>query len=109
MSSCNDRTYRKIPILKGLLACAVLMVVCNIAFIVTYFIISIRLRIKAKSDTHTPEVMYQQQAATVRWSEQATNSNTYMNYPPQQPQQPHPATSPWPSAPPAYDLVSEKF
>ncbi len=43
---CPARTFRKLPVLKGLLSCAVLMFVSNIIFIVVYIITYISLRDK---------------------------------------------------------------
>lgn len=107
---CDSRTFRKVPVLKGLLACAILMLICNIVFIVTYLIVSIRLRVKAKSKIQTPDVVYQQQSAAIQWGEQPSN----IAYPAHQHQLSYPmqtlqTKAQWPSAPPSYDIYSEKF
>lgn len=114
--SCTSRTYRKLPVLKGLLACAVLMLVCNIVFIITYLIVAIQVRMKANSDIRTPDVTYQQQSGAVHWSEQPSYASADVSYPPHQHQHqqlyPNPNMQippPYPSAPPAYEISSEKF
>lgn len=48
--SCTKRTYRKLSVLKGLLSCAVLMLVSNILFIIVYIIAYISLRNKGVSN-----------------------------------------------------------
>jgi hypothetical protein len=111
--TCNSRTFRKVPVLKGLLACAVLMAVCNIVFILTYLIVSIQLRLKRRSYKRTPDIVYQQQLGSVRWSEQPSYHRSDINYIPRQYQPSYPMqstqrTSQLPSAPP-YDLYSAKF
>ncbi len=112
--SCNSRTLRKVPVLKGLLACAVLMLICNIIFIGTYLIVSIQLRAKKRSNIHTPDVMYQQQSTAVQWAEQPPYHLSNGTHPPHQhhplyPMQTTQPTSPLPSAPPPYEMVAEKF
>jgi hypothetical protein len=110
--SCNDRTSRKLPVLKGLLACAIVMLVCNIIFILTYLIVSIRLRLRTRSHRQTPDVVYQQRLGSVYWPEQSNNSSN-INYLPRQqqssyPLQPTQRQSQLPSAP-SYELYSVKF
>jgi hypothetical protein len=114
MYSCDSRTFRKLPVLKGVLACAVLMLVCNIIFIGTYLIVSIRLRAKTRYNIQTPDVMYQQPSTAVQWTEQPSYHPSAMAYSPYRNQESYPipnrqATSEWPSAPPPSYEMSEKF
>ncbi len=112
--SCTERTWRKVPVLKGLLACAVLMLICNIVFIAIYLIVSIRLRVKARSNIPTPDVMYQQQSDTAQWGRQLSYHPSSLDYSPNQHRRSHPigytqTRSQLPSAPPSYEMSSEKF
>jgi hypothetical protein len=89
------------------------MLVCNIVFIVTYLIVSIQLRLKARSYRQTPDVMYQQELGSVHWPEQTSRYPSSINYLPRQQQasyamQPTQRQSQLPSAP-SYDLYSAKF
>lgn len=43
---CTSRTFRKLPVLKNLLSCAIVLLVSNIIFIIVYIITNIRLRAK---------------------------------------------------------------
>ena len=108
--SCTEHTLQKIPVLRGLLACAVLMLICNIIFIVTYIIVFIRLRIKEKSDNQAPDVVYQQQTASVYWGDQSSHNSAHMSFPPQEyPTENIPTTLQLPSAPPPpYEMSVNK-
>jgi hypothetical protein len=46
---CTTRTYQKLPVLKGLLSCAVLLLVSNIVVIAVYLAVFIWLSAKPKS------------------------------------------------------------
>ena len=66
---CTERTFRKLSVLKALLACAILMLVCNIIFIIAYIVASIRFRNHQKSNPQQMNVAYQQQSASVHVGE----------------------------------------
>jgi hypothetical protein len=113
---CTARTLRKLPVLKGLLSCAVLILLCNVIFIAAYLIAWIKSRGKARSTTQQPDIMYQHQSATVQMGRQPPHHPNNMAYHPHQhhPQHLYPvqyiqAESQWPSAPPPYGMYSEKF
>jgi hypothetical protein len=63
--ACTPRTLQKLPLLKGLLACAVLMFLSNIGYIVTHIAISIWLRKKAPSNSIQMEATYHQNTTVV--------------------------------------------
>ncbi|CAF1192789.1 unnamed protein product [Adineta steineri] len=87
---CTSRTFQKLPILKGLLACAALMLISNIIFIIVYIIFSIKLRMDKSSNTEQLNVGYQQESAAVHIGGQPSYHPSNMAYPPQQ----YPQTSP---------------
>ncbi|CAF2778455.1 unnamed protein product [Rotaria sp. Silwood2] len=108
--SCTSRTLRKLPVLKGLLACAVLMLVSNILFIVIYSIVSIRLRRKARCNTQQPNVAYHQQSAAVQLGSPPPYYPSTTAYPSNQHQYLYPVQdAQLPSAPPPYETNSHKF
>jgi len=72
---------RKLPYLKGLLACAVLMALSNLAYIVTHISVSIWLRNKANADIKQMNATYQKQSASVDFGHQQRQIPTSMNYP----------------------------
>ena len=86
---CLLRNARKVPLLKGLLACVVLMFICNIIFVVICAIISIRLYRKANSNTRQLEVMYEQQTDNLYWGEQSQRENNLQVIEPSAPPPPY--------------------
>lgn len=112
--SCNARTWKKLPILKALLACAIAILVSNVVFILTYLIVSIRLRARRRSLRRTPEVNYQSQSPFVDWSRLSSytpSNRADLSYQHQQSYPMHPIQrqNQWPSAPPSHQIYSEKF
>ncbi|CAF0793129.1 unnamed protein product [Adineta steineri] len=66
----------KLPILKGLLACAILMFLSNIAYIIAYTAISIWLCMKARSNIVHVEAVYQNNVDSVRIRQQQPDDPT---------------------------------
>ncbi|CAF1113769.1 unnamed protein product [Adineta steineri] len=66
----------KLPILKGLLACAILMFLSSIAYIIAYIAISIWLCKKGTSNTVHTEAVYQTNVESVTISQQQPDSLT---------------------------------
>ncbi|CAF3716728.1 unnamed protein product [Rotaria sp. Silwood1] len=111
---CTSRTLRKLPALKGLLACAILMLICNILFIVIHSIVVIRLRRKARSNTRQHDVVYHQQSAAVQLGSPPPYQPSAMTYSPHPHQYLYPVqdiqtASQQPSAPPPYEIYSNKY
>ncbi|CAF0771541.1 unnamed protein product [Rotaria sordida] len=108
--SCTSRTFKKVPMLKGLLACAILMLISNILFIIIYSIAVIRLRHKARSHTRQPDVVYHQQTAAVHMGAPPPYYASTMAHTPYQHQHLYPVQDTQrPSAPPPYEDYSNKF
>lgn len=94
---CNDYAWfsciyrfveQKVPYLKGLLACGVLMLLTNLSYIVTYIAISIWLCIRGNADMNKMNAIFQNQSgAHVSFGHQQQQQQQYppyaMNYPPQ--------------------------
>ncbi|UJR29091.1 hypothetical protein I4U23_010305 [Adineta vaga] len=107
---CTTRTYKKLPVLKALLACAVLMLISHLIFIIVYIIASIRFHKKQKSNPQQFNVGYQQQTATVQMGQQPIYHPSPMPYSPYAQQQSYPIQyEPTVSAPPGYPVQSNKF
>ncbi|CAF0843182.1 unnamed protein product [Adineta steineri] len=66
----------KLPILKGLLACSILMFLSSIAYIIAYIAISIWLCMKARSNIVHVEAAYQNNVDSVRIRQQQPDSLT---------------------------------
>lgn len=112
--SCTERTRKKLPILKALLACAIAILVLNLVFILTYLIVSIRLRARKRSRRSIPEVNYQSQRPFVDWSRLSSYdpaNRTDLSYQHQQSYALQTIHRPnqWPSAPAADHIYSQKF
>ena len=83
-SGCTPRTWDKVPVLKGLLACAILILVTSILFILAYLIALITGRAGRRSDTHTQAITYQSQPAIVQIGAPPMQQYPYVAYPGQQ-------------------------
>lgn len=74
---------RKVPYLKGLLACGVLMLVTNLSYIITYAAISIWLCKRGNADMQKMNATFQNRAGQVDFAHQQQQYPPHpMNYPP---------------------------
>lgn len=98
---CLLRNVRKVPLLKGLLACVILMFTCNIVFAVICTIISIRLCRKTDSDARQFEVIYEQQTDNLYWGERSPFEGSQREN--------HPQAIEPSAPPPPYETVVNKL
>lgn len=100
---------RKVPYLKGLLACSVLMLLTNLTYLITYITISIWLFIRGNADMKKMNATFQQQSGHVNFEHQQQYPPQPMNYPQQNSHQSYPinyfppnAQQPYPTHPMNY-------
>jgi hypothetical protein len=109
-NACTSRTRQKLPILKSLLACAALILVCNIVFIVIYLILSIRLSSKTRTNNRQLNVGYQQESRAIQMGGQRSYHPSTMPYSSHQHQQSYPIQyTQTPSAPLPYEMRASRF
>ncbi|CAF1338338.1 unnamed protein product [Adineta ricciae] len=104
---CTERTFKKLSVLKALLACAILMLVCNFIFIIAYIVASIRFRNRGQSNSQQMNVAFQQQPAGVHVGIQPVYYPSAVGYPSNVYHQSVPIQ--YPSAPPNYYPSPDKY
>ncbi|CAF1378502.1 unnamed protein product [Adineta steineri] len=113
---CTSRTFEKLPILKILLACAALMLVSNIIFIIVYIIFLVKSRMDKSSNTEQLNAGFPQESEAIEVGGQPSNHPPSVAYPlrsqpqPQLHPQPHPHPNPNPQPhPPPQAADSQAF
>ena len=88
--TCNIFIKQKLPYLRGLLVCAVLMLITNLVYIIIYIVVSIRLCIKGNADMKEVRATFQKQSASVDFEYQRHYPPKPMNYHSQIDERPYP-------------------
>lgn len=78
--TCNLLIKQKIPYLRALLVCAVLMLVTNLVYLVIYIVVSIYLCIKGNAEMKQVNATFQKQSASVDFGYQRQYPPKPMNY-----------------------------
>ena len=112
---CTYLTYKKLPVLKGLLACAILMLISSTIFLIGNLVVLIKLRNSSGSASRSANSYYQRQPDVVDFGgQQQYYGNRMLHTPPDYYQpaymQPYPqSVAQWPSAPVSYETYPRKY
>ena len=112
---CTYVTYKKLPALKGLLACAILMSISSAIFLIGNLVVLIKVKNSSGSPAPSASTHYQRQPDVVEFGGQSQyHANRLFHTPPDYYQpaygQPYPQTDTrYPSAPFAHEVYPSKY